>query len=144
LVSPKASDVRFESYPPGASVVTNGVVIGHTPCVLIVPMPLPSVSLHLDGYHEQLVDVGLMPDPWLFGNVVTLGLGLVVDGALGNSSRPDDEPIVVYLRPCGLPAPDPWTRTREAVPTSVDAAPGVSNFAEGLIRLLAGRHMGPR
>jgi hypothetical protein len=112
LMTPGAIDVPIDSRPPGAEVIYEGRLIGRTPCVVPVRRGEHTVELLLDGYHRQRVDVGEEVNPWVAGNVATLGLGVVVDVVLGMDKRPCTEPALVWLHPSNGPYAT-WVRLRE-------------------------------
>ena len=112
LMAPGPFPMKVDSLPSGAVVVYEGKEVGVTPCTVPMGRGSTLIELRLDGYLAQPVDVGVAKNPWVAGNVLTLGLGMYVDKAVGSDRNPDTGPLEVRLvAGCG-PARDPWVRAR--------------------------------
>lgn len=101
--------VVVESRPSGASVVLDGAVVGTTPCEVEVSRQSRTIELRLAGYRSQLVELSLAHSKWALGNLLTLGVGMVVDDALGSDRVICTEPVIVSLRPGAGSAAWVWT-----------------------------------
>jgi hypothetical protein len=103
-------EVPIESVPAGAVVRYQGEVVGITPCWVPVRADDRRVCLELAGHHPQCIDVGCRTNPWLLANVVTAGLGFLVDVALGTHVVPNTDVARVYLSPVAAPPLAMWRR----------------------------------
>lgn len=101
--------VFVASRPSGASVVRDGAVVGTTPCEVEVCRQSRTFELRLAGYRSQPVELSLVDSKWALGNLLTLGVGMVVDDALGSDRVVCTEPVVVSLRPGAGSAAWVWT-----------------------------------
>lgn len=105
--------VPVDSEPPGAAVRIDGLVVGTTPCTVVLTRSQRRFELQLPGYQQQPVEVGLVRNMWVAGNTLTLGLGVLVDVGLGTDRAVYTDPIRVYLSPGSGAAPMAWSRPRE-------------------------------
>jgi hypothetical protein len=112
LVAPGPFPMKVDSLPSGAVVVYEGKEVGVTPCTVPMGRSSTLIEVRLDGYLAQPVDVGAVPNPWVAGNILTLGLGMYVDKAVGSDRNPDTGPLEVRLVAGRGPARDPWVRGR--------------------------------
>lgn len=111
--------VWVESSPPGATVYYQDRPVGVTPCRVDVERTARTFELVRPGYHRQRIDPGVVGNPWVAGNVFTLGLGMVVDVAWGTDRIPDPEPMLVFLGPATGPERPTWVRAEvEPEPTT--------------------------
>jgi len=86
--------------------------VGVTPCTVPMGRSSTLIEVRLAGHLAQPVDVGVAPNPWVAGNILTLGLGMFVDKAVGSDRNPDTGPVEVRLVAGGGPARAPWVRVR--------------------------------
>lgn len=112
LMAPGPFPMKVDSLPSGAVVVYEGKEVGVTPCTVPMGRSSTMIEVRLAGYLAQPVDVGDAPNPWVAGNVLTLGLGMYVDKAVGSDRNPDTGPVEVHLVAGGGPARAPWVRVR--------------------------------
>ena len=110
VMSPGPFRIPVDSVPQGAEVRYQGAPVGRTPCTVAVSRQCRVFELRLADYHPQLVEVGTCKNWWRIGNVVTLGIGMVVDSAAGTDCNPDTEPVTVYLHGAAGPAVGAWSR----------------------------------
>jgi hypothetical protein len=135
-----ARGVSVASEPSGAIVRCNGEPVGITPCEVPVTVGARWLELDREGFHRQIVDVGTRRNPWVVGNVATLGVGLLVDLGLGHDRVPDARPVVVHLRSLDAPAPGPWLRPRmETAEVAPREASGLGNLVAAILQELACR-----
>ena len=104
--------VPVDTRPAGAVVVHQGKEVGVTPCLVTVTRSARLFELRREGYHAEVVDVGTLRNPWVDGNVVTLGLGVVVDVILGSNRNPDTGPVLIQLMRDDGPERGGWVRAR--------------------------------
>jgi len=128
--------VPIESHPSGATVLHEGRCVGITPCEAPVTVSSRHVELSLDGFHLQFVDVGTERNLWAAGNMVTLGVGLLVDVALGFDRVPNTAPVIVYLRSEAAPPPVPWIRPLVPTPEPPPPMSDAGHLVAGLLQLL--------
>lgn len=76
-----------------------GTVVGTTPCEVGVDMEHRVLELQLDGHQCRVVTLPAVENPWVIGNVLTLGLGMLVDDTLGTARVPCTAPLTVPLHP---------------------------------------------
>ena len=104
-------NVPIDSEPKGATVYYQGVPMGKTPCVVPVRKMSLDLVLRLDGYHEQVAQVGKSGNGWIVGNILFGGVpGLLIDLFAGGTWVVSDHPLVVPLVTSDQPAPGPWKR----------------------------------
>jgi hypothetical protein len=116
IMTSGTSLVPIESHPNGATVLHDGRCVGVTPCEAPVTVASRHLELVLDGFHPQLVDVGTERNLWAGANALNLGLGLIVDLALGTHQVPNTTPVAVYLRDIDSPPREPWVRSTAPPP----------------------------
>ena len=109
IMTPGAFAVPVDSRPSGAAVIYEGRQVGMTPCLVAVRRGACRLELVHDGYHRQQVDLGEARNWWVAGNMVTMGLGMIVDVALGMDRQPCTEPALVWLHSSDGPYA-PWMR----------------------------------
>ena len=102
--------VPVDSEPSGATVVYDGKALGVTPCVVAMQRASSAIELRRDGCHPRIVEVGTEPNGWVAGNIATLGLGMLVDLALGTDVNLVDDPVLVNLASTDHPPLAPWVR----------------------------------
>jgi len=130
--------VPVDSEPRGATVVYAGKTVGVTPCVVAMQRRPTQLELHHADCHPRIVDVGTEDNRWVAGNFATLGLGMLVDFALGTNVNPIDDPVFVGLARIANPPLAPWVRV---APVAWDAEPEPQNGNDalrGLGQFLAG------
>jgi hypothetical protein len=96
--------VPVNSNPEGAQVSVDGSVVGTTPTIVALRRKGHGfLVIELAGYQTAIVDVDKSLNPWVFGNILLAGPGLViglpVDLITGNQGRYPTEPILVELEP---------------------------------------------
>ena len=128
--------VPIDSHPCGATVFHEGRFVGITPCEAPVTVGSRHLELLLDGFHPQLVDIGTERNEWAAANALSLGLGLVVDVALGAHRVPDTARVIVHLRRSDAPSPIPWTRAPAPTPEPPPPITGPGHVIGGLLRML--------
>jgi hypothetical protein len=88
IVSPGPDKVSFNSRPPGATVVIDGVKLGQTPITAQVRRKAQYATFVKDGYEESKVPVDRHLNGWIFGNILFGGIiGIVVDVATNNHMK---------------------------------------------------------
>src|SRR5262245_45845357 len=97
LMVPGPFLVPVDSEPRGATVVYKGKAVGVTPCVVAMQRASSTFELRRDGSHARIAEVGTESNGWAAGNLATLGLGLIVDLALGTNVNLIDDPVFVNL-----------------------------------------------
>jgi hypothetical protein len=99
--------VPVDSIPPGATIMHCGNAVGVTPATVSIGRRQSAVlTLMLDGYHNQAVEVATSVNAGLLGNLLFGGLvGLMVDGATGNAKARSTQPLRVPLTPLDQPPP---------------------------------------
>lgn len=110
LMQPGPFLLPVESRPSGATVVYEGREVGVTPCTVPMKRGASRIELRRDGYLAQPVDVGRVKNPWVACNVLTFGLGMYVDHALGAAWRPDTRHLEVVLAKGVGPTRPTWVR----------------------------------
>lgn len=110
LLAPGPFRVAVDTEPSGAAVIRAGEQVGTTPCVVELDRANRGFELRLSGHHPRHVDVGRQRNCWILANVTNLGLGMVVDVALGAHENPDTAPLVVTLRRVTDPRPAAFLR----------------------------------
>jgi len=77
--------ISFNSSPPGASIVVDGADMGKTPATLNLKRNKGyAVSIQLEGYETQAINLDRSVNGWVWGNILLGGLiGLVVDASTG-------------------------------------------------------------
>jgi hypothetical protein len=130
--------VPVDSEPRGATVVYAGKTVGVTPCVVAMQRRPTQLELHHADCHPRIVDVGTEDNRWVAGNFATLGLGMLVDFALGNQRESHRRSGVRGPRSHRESAARPLGARR---PSRLDAEPEPQNGNDalrGLGQLLAG------
>jgi len=112
LMTPGPFPLQVDSLPSGAVVVYEGKEVGVTPCTVPMQRSSTRIELRLAGHLAQPVDVGAVKNRWVAGNILTLGLGMYVDKAVGSERNPDVAPVVVRLAAGGGPPRATWVRVR--------------------------------
>jgi hypothetical protein len=118
--------VAIDTEPPGATVVHEGRAVGTTPCVVELHSGAHTFELAMAGHQPRLVDVGLRRNWWLVGNVATLGVGMIVDVALGADRAVNADPVFVHLVPGDRREQSLWLREEPS-----PRAPGSGGDATG-------------
>lgn len=116
LLQPGPFAVPVTSDPPGATVVHRGEEVGTTPCTVLVTRGERTFELRLAEHHTRVVDCGTRPNPWALANLLTLGVGVLVDGALGTGTDPDTAPVHVRMTRGDARIASLWIRPRARVP----------------------------
>lgn len=114
IMAPGPFPVLIDSNPPGAIVIYQGEEVGVTPCTVAMQRSSSEFVLRRDEYRPQHIDVGRTENGWVAGNIVTLGLGMLVDIALGTDESLITEPIVVNLGRANDPPRPTWVRVPPA------------------------------
>lgn len=116
----------------------GSAVVGSTPCEVEVTSADRHLQLRLDGYRSQSVVLPLVENPWVVGNLVTLGLGMVVDEATGAHRVPCTAPLFLRLRP-GTGTEDRVVVPARSSPRTSDSRAtrggGASEVIRGLLEL---------
>lgn len=131
LMSADRFEVPVTSAPAGAEVLRDGVVVGATPCVVVVTRDEPGFELRRQGHRPCRVECGTVVNPWFLANVSTGFLGGVVDCALGADRNPDSAPVHVLLAEGGLEVTTVWRRS----PAHSRQASGVNGSGGSLSEL---------
>jgi hypothetical protein len=113
LLAPGPFPLQVDSQPSGATVVYEGNEVGVTPCTIPMRRSSRRIEVRLAGYLPQPVDVGVARNPWLACNLVTLGLGMYFDKAVGSTWNPDTRPLAVELAVEGGPPRATWVRVSD-------------------------------
>lgn len=130
LMSADRFEVPVTSAPGGAEVLRDGVVVGVTPCVVVVTRDEPGFELRRLGFRSCRVECGTVVNPWFLANVSTGFLGGVFDVALGADRNPDAAPVHVRLAAGGDEITTIWRRSSSA------RGPAAHTSPSGLGRLL--------
>lgn len=110
LASVLPTHVYVDTRPEGALVLCEGREAGVTPCTIELARSSRVLELRLPGHHSQALHLGSVGNPWVAANVVTLGLGAIVDVVVGADQLPNTEPVLVWLRPLDAPSGSQWQR----------------------------------
>jgi hypothetical protein len=113
LMQPGPFLLPVESRPAGATVVYEGREVGVTPCTVPLKRGSSRIELRRDGYLAQPVDVGRVRNPWVACNMLSFGLGMYVDHALGAAWSPDSRPVGVVLAKGVGPTRPTWVRVED-------------------------------
>ena len=138
LMSADRFEVPVTSAPAGAEVFRDGVVVGATPCVVVVTRDEPGFELRRQGHRPCRVECGTVVNPWFLANVSTGFLGGVVDFALGSDRNPDSAPIHVFLAEGGLEVTTVWVRSpaaRRSGGVGGGSLSGLGRLVGGFVRL---------
>jgi hypothetical protein len=132
IVTGGKRQVTFESDPPGATVRAEGAVLGKTPFTATVK-GAPVVEFCKDGYQTRFVNPSLegywRMEPWFFGNILTLGIGGIVD-MYYDTAIVLRSPFRVSLYPIGASEPtSPSTFHTASTQSQVLLQPPVNNGA---------------
>jgi hypothetical protein len=134
VMSPGPDRVPIASYPPGARVYIDDMLVGQTPVVVELDRDRNTgrIRIETEGYHPAILLRSKSVEGWFWVNFACGGLiGFVIDLATGNFLGFDDTPIMVSLIPAEgavpgylpqPPPPPPGAAPPSAVPPG--AAPG--------------------
>ena len=110
LMTPGPFPIQVDSVPSGAVVVYEGKQVGVTPCTVPMRRSSTRIEVRLAGHLPQPVDVGVVKNRWVAGNILTLGLGMYVDKAVGAERNPDVHSLEVRLAAGVGPPRATWVR----------------------------------
>jgi hypothetical protein len=112
IMSPGPDRVPIASYPPGARVYVDNLLVGQTPVVVELDRDRSSGHLRVEteGYYPAILMRGKGVQGWFWVNFLCGGpIGFVVDLASGNFLAFDDTPVMVSLIPVeGAVPPGQW------------------------------------
>ncbi len=130
IVSGPTQQVTLVSTPPGAAVIENGIEKYTTPVtVTLKHSDTPSYVLRKDGHRDTTLTPDKGVNGWIFGNIVLGGIiGIIIDGATGNTMKFKQDTYVVALPPV-----DPQTEPASASSTE----PKATSAAVGNTRAIA-------
>lgn len=114
LVAGGPDHVHVATNPAGATVFVDNAAVGKAPTTVTLDRAKPKVEIRLElaGFAPVTVTRGKSVNGWLLGNVFLGGLiGLLVDIAVNNGEKFDDEPIAVGFG--ANPPPGPEARIAE-------------------------------
>lgn len=90
--------VPVSTNPSGAKVFVDNVPVGQTPMMLTLDRSKTKVQLRLElpGFEPITITREKSLNGWIFGNILIGGLiGGVIDAAIGNATKFDEDPIAV-------------------------------------------------
>ncbi len=101
IVQGTSQEIAISSVPSGATVTSNGVIIGKTPLVADLRRKSSHIlRIELQGYEPYEIALARSISGWAWGNIVFGGvIGLVVDFATGGIYKLTPEQIEADLRP---------------------------------------------
>jgi len=118
-------------------VICDGETLGRTPCKVEVAQDHTELKLVAYGYRPRPVDLGRSISRLLLLNALNLGIGALVDVALGKDLIVDSAPAHVRLTPgVGTSASPMWSRAKAAaLSEEADLAESRWPKIQGTIRL---------
>ena len=136
LMTPGAFELSVTSTPPAVAVVCDGLVVGTTPCEVLVTRDLASFELRRAGYRPCRVEYGTVRNPWFLLNVFNGFVGVIVDLPAGADRNPDTAPVHVLLAPGDEQVTTTWRRSRAPQARAGAGSPsGLGRLVGDLIRL---------
>ncbi|HEX6929947.1 MAG TPA: PEGA domain-containing protein [Gammaproteobacteria bacterium] len=99
IVSGTTQPISFNSTPPGATILINGADMGKTPTTLHLKRNENyAVSIQLEGYMPETVNITRSMNGWIFGNIIFGGLiGIVIDAASGAMYKLTPEQVTATM-----------------------------------------------